>query len=863
MAVEQDGLAWFEHYRAPILTAMTFGDIRVDIPGYQIGRQIGQGGMATVYLAIQESLGREVALKVMNPNFSADSSFSDRFMKESRIVAGFQHPLIVTVYDFGSRNEHFYFSMEYLSGGTLKERIASGIAIDESVGMIRQIADALGYAHEQGVIHRDIKPQNILFRQNGTPVLTDFGIAKRLNATTQITRTNVSVGSPGYMSPEQVNSRPMDFRADLYSLGVVFYEMLTRRLPYQADDFVSMAVMHCTAPIPTLPGHLTEFQPLIEWLLAKDPKDRPDSVSEFLATLDRIEVDTSGSVSLTETIDLVNAKSALRLQSSCRSVPDMSDGSVTRNPKSRRGYIGLLAFVLLAIPIYWVSNQYLHEGSRSNNYLEYLDFPAVSQDRPAVALEYERQALAHLEKNEFLASIESIGSGLEKAPSDARLLAMKDQVPRLQEAARLLDEALELSRENRLDESIAVLDRALKSFPDHEALSRVRSRIQAELIQLRHTRASTLLSHANAMISQGDLEGALATIEEGLQQVKDDVDLLNLRKQVRVKMERRHRIEMILTQARRLERDGKLEESLKLVKTGLKEFPEHPSLVDLKSRLQPKIEEDKRTEHVRHLLETCSTRFPVAKLVAEDALNALDCYRQLSGYESDSEDVRIALDRLANRYADWVIAAIGDGRLDEAQRQLEYLSKIRSRDDRISSLKKDLRLAQWRRAGLGAAVDHHGLSNWEAIKRLNPSDGAFRVDGYVHSPVFIGESIRFNVTSQESGRLWILSVDQRDRVNLIFPNEQANDNRVVAEETLVFPPYGADWVIEAAEPVGENIVAFLVFDSDVGLLDIIDSGSENRIGEQLIERMGVNDHWGVDIRILEVCQVPEDCIHAF
>jgi serine/threonine-protein kinase PpkA len=181
-----------------------------------------------------------------------------------------------------------YLSMEYLSNGTLGQLIAQGISPARAVAITRGIAEALAFAHSQGVIHRDIKPGNILFRADGTPVLTDFGIGRRIIRdldTTQLTSAGTVVGSPRYMSPEQCMSKPIDARSDLYSLGVVFYEMLTQELPYQGNDDLTLAMAHCRAPIPTLGRTLRAYQPVLERLLAKAPEDRYPNAGALIEDL--------------------------------------------------------------------------------------------------------------------------------------------------------------------------------------------------------------------------------------------------------------------------------------------------------------------------------------------------------------------------------------------------------------------------------------------------------------------------------------------------------------------------------------------------------------------------------------------------
>ncbi len=246
----------------------------MQIPGYRIERQIGSGAMASVYLAIQESLDREVALKIMAPALVADESFCQRFLKEGKIIAKLSHPYIVTIFDIGVHQSCYYMAVEYVGGGTLKSRIGRGLDPAEAVTILCQIAEALGYAHQRGFLHRDVKPANILFRDNGQAVLSDFGIAKTLAGGTQMTAQGFAVGTPSYMSPEQAMGEPLDARCDLYSLGVVFYEMLTGNKPYLSEDSFAVALMHVSSPLPRLPQRLAQWQPILDRLLAKRPAER-------------------------------------------------------------------------------------------------------------------------------------------------------------------------------------------------------------------------------------------------------------------------------------------------------------------------------------------------------------------------------------------------------------------------------------------------------------------------------------------------------------------------------------------------------------------------------------------------------------
>ena len=258
---------------------------------YQIVSEIGRGGMATVYRGEQTSLGRPVAIKVLHHEFSSDPSLRSRFQREAYAIAQLAHPNILPVYDFGQdpATGTVYFVTQYVDGGTLAAQMGSPMPPEQATRIAAQIARALDCAHSRGVVHRDVKPANVLMTRDGHPLLTDFGIAKLL-AETRLTRTGTSMGTPAYMSPEQAQGKPVDHRADIYALGIVLYEMLTGRLPFESDTPVSLLHLHVTQEPPPLreraPQVSKSLDRIVMRALAKDPEDRFATAGELAEALE-------------------------------------------------------------------------------------------------------------------------------------------------------------------------------------------------------------------------------------------------------------------------------------------------------------------------------------------------------------------------------------------------------------------------------------------------------------------------------------------------------------------------------------------------------------------------------------------------
>ncbi len=245
--------------------------------------------MASVYLAVDRKLDRYVALKVMAVELLQDESFAERFVQEAKIAAGFSHRNIVNVYDVGSHGDLHYLAMEYLPGDDMSGRLKSGVSIPEALNYVKDVAAGLQYASDKNFIHRDIKPDNILFGEDGRAVISDFGIAKSLEADAGMTVAGSAIGTPRYMSPEQASAKPLDHRTDLYSLGVVVYEILAGAPPFKGDSAISVGAMHITQPPPELPEQFKAYQGFIDKALAKNPEDRFVNGNEMIAALELLE----------------------------------------------------------------------------------------------------------------------------------------------------------------------------------------------------------------------------------------------------------------------------------------------------------------------------------------------------------------------------------------------------------------------------------------------------------------------------------------------------------------------------------------------------------------------------------------------
>jgi eukaryotic-like serine/threonine-protein kinase len=259
---------------------------------FTLDRLLGQGGFASVWAAHQAD-GQGVAVKILKPRYAGDEAFELRFRQESQFAANLSHPRIIKIREIGREGMLVYFAME-LYPASLATALAQGpLPEAQLLGIVRDVAEALAFAHAQGVVHRDIKPDNILLTPDGRAVVTDFGIARAVSGYVSATGVNMTIGTPHYLSPEQAQGRPLDGRSDLYSLGITLYKAATGDLPFKSKDWYELARMHVEeAPAPPRQNHpdlSKKLERIILRLLAKHPDDRPASADELLAELDAMQ----------------------------------------------------------------------------------------------------------------------------------------------------------------------------------------------------------------------------------------------------------------------------------------------------------------------------------------------------------------------------------------------------------------------------------------------------------------------------------------------------------------------------------------------------------------------------------------------
>jgi serine/threonine-protein kinase PpkA len=588
------------------------------------------------------------------------------------------HPNIVTIHDIGiSEDGHLFLSIEYLSGGTLRDKIKQGLTFDSAIHIVRSIAKALEYAHERGIIHRDIKPSNIMFRHDGTPVLTDFGVARVVGSQTIHTTTGLMIGSPGYMSPEQAIGESATIQSDLYALGVIFYEMLSGHPPYKEDNPIAVTLKHLYDPIPDLPKEYADLQNVLNKLLAKKSSDRYKNAGEFLRALD----EHRQSVNFFE--DSIQQPSYAKNHSV--STVDFATGKIPVLLKNRLRFpiviIGITIVIIFAVILYtfnlWNSVDQvaaLEEAQRTGQ---------IEQTRH----EQEIATLLRLAEAQLKARLlagESEGDNVEATyqhvlkldPGNARALAGLESIAKEYEiqARQQLDAGA-------LEESFKQITHGLAAVPEHQELLILRQEVERQIAEVNarkareeeqgqyQLQAEQFLIQARSRFQEGTLEVSLAYVEQGLLVAPDHQDLLALREQVRARIaeqavqraeavRRQQETEEYLKQALDHQRDAKYEDSLRQIEKGLALAPDHAELTHLREDVrvqwaaeqQRQAEQAKRDQEIETLLAKAEASWKAKRLTEPAGNNAEAAYRQVLQLDSNNAPARDGLGRIAQEY---------------------------------------------------------------------------------------------------------------------------------------------------------------------------------------------------------------------
>lgn len=577
----------------------TTPETTIRIGGYQVERMIGRGGMATVYLALQESLSRHVAIKVMNPMLATEEGFKKRFLNEAQIIAKLNHPNIVTVFDFGAHEQYYYLSMAYLPGGTLKEKISQDLLLEDKLEIIKELASALAYAHQRGVVHRDVKPSNVLFNEVGTPVLTDFGIAKVAGAGTQVTATGLTLGSVGYMSPEHAMGKRVDQRSDIYSLGIVFWELLTGETPYHADDGFALALKHVTEPIPALPPNFADFQPIFNKLLAKNPEERFPDANAVIAALNIRPRPREISPANDPDATILKAPPTPRPKTGTGEIPTKAATAATSKTLRYGLAIGIALVALAATSLYFISGVQIWPPHKDS-----------SVPRTDSASKQVQQGQGHTSVEKLLNdarrqwqagkitgpegdnAFESYRQILALEPQNNEAKAKLIEIGRVRLGIQYHQSAQKLLQEGSLKDSLEQVEAGLRIAPEYAPLATLKNTIQAQISGSEDTaqqqrQIGVLLAEAQRQWQAGKITGPEGdnAFESYLQILKLEPDNTEAREKL-VEIGRIRLAIQYQKEAEQLLREGALQESLLKIDAGLRMAPDFPALLQLREQVR-------------------------------------------------------------------------------------------------------------------------------------------------------------------------------------------------------------------------------------------------------------------------------------
>lgn len=629
-----------------------------DIAGYELIRELGRGGMATVYLAIQHALDRKVAIKVMHRDLRQEDNapmpeFERRFLLEGRTMAKLPHRNIVAVFDIVTREDIAYISMEYLDGGTLSDRMRAGLSLGEAIGIVVQLAHGLEFAHRNGVVHRDLKPSNVMFRDALTPVLTDFGIAKQSDTmATRITQTGLVLGTPTYMSPEQANGGEIDGRSDQYALGVLFYELLTGQPPFVGDTPMAVLMGHALQPPPPLPADLAALQPVFDRLLAKKPADRFANLRDFVLALRglivgdealtrRLRENSLPNQSTSDQLRMLGFSGEYATGDGLFALPPLlptgtgTSGRVTVAREaaswrpSRPQWIALAAAgaLVLGLGLWFALKPHglspverelvqtlMREAGRLTDEGHFVDPPGAN-------------------------AFEDLQKVLQKDPTNAEAQALVARIgQRLREdAQRALDSGDLTAAAERINEALLVQ-------PEDDATQKVAGRITAEGERRgRAQRVADLLQRAERAPQRGGANGSIALLRAALAIEPTDPTATQRLKAI---------TDSEYERVRKLIAPGRFDEAAQALAALRADFGDNAGYAALEAELAQAREARERNQRIADLVGKAQTALAAGRLDEPGGDNAIEFYEQAAAVDASNTALAPLANRLARRAFD-------------------------------------------------------------------------------------------------------------------------------------------------------------------------------------------------------------------
>ena len=616
----------------------------IEIPGYTIHSQLGVGGMATVYLATQDSLRRDVALKVMNKAQGSESHYEKRFIHEGHDLASLSHPNIATIYDISQSGDYYYYAMELLKGGSLEDRLTQGVSLVEAFKIIIQVGEALECAHTNNIVHRDLKPSNILFREYSTPVLTDFGIAKNINRDQHLTKTGALLGTPWYMSPEQCRGGAVDGRSDQYSLCILFYELITGQLPFDAEDSIAVAMKQVTEPVPQLPENLVALQPIINIAMDKDPEQRFTTVGEFCRVLN----DMLGEDSLKGHMQHITQRIAdgpysttgyRSSKTSASSIPDMSSANVpipteeefwNEGSAFRKWFFRVLLFIAIGLGGYYYYQYHYLQQTVSE----------TERFTPVLMRQAERQiALSQFLKPASNNAHETLMKVLAMDPTHQPALQMLDDIAttyeirareflateQLEKVRMEIDKGLMFSREHK---GLLAVEKLLSDKLDEIEKEKVVKKKLAQVKQLFEKKSYLFPAKPNAMDE----------IRKVLVLEPSNASALDYKSQINELTE--NRLNNLLSQ-------NKIDQASSELKFALEAFPHNEKMNSWRSQVDEVIKQRKINAEVRQLFKQGEQQLVSGQLVSPENSNALLSFEKIKKLAPENRNVDMHLGQLA------------------------------------------------------------------------------------------------------------------------------------------------------------------------------------------------------------------------